>query len=895
MHSSRFRWVYCQLERLRHCLVSSVRLILDELPETLDETYARILGEISKENRDHAHRLLQCLTVAARPLRVEELAEVFAIDFTAEGTPKLNVDLRWEDQEEAILLACSSLVAVIDDPWHGSRIVQFSHFSVKEFLTSDRLAALQDVSYYHVLPERASRVMVQACLAVLLRLDYDSDRECMKSLPLANYAATHFGNHAESENVISPIRDGIDTLLDEEKPHFAAWVWARDLADYGWSGTTYPVPLNELPLYHVVRLGFIGLVQHLMSKRPQDVTANSRYSYRLLQRALVNGHEKVSQLLIPYCVDVNTRVDHRTLLHWASIPGWVDFGQQLIDRGADINARGANIIVRGADIVVRGAGFIIRGVGFEPRRIRINARWREDGTPLHVAAEHGHVNFARMLIELNADVCTVDSLNQTPLHVASSRGHWDVMQLLLDKRVDVDCRCKDRMTPLHYALRSWNPEAVRLLLESGANVCIRDKEGKTALHIASEWGNPDIMRLLLDQGAEVDAQDKSHSTPLHYASRSGEPEAVRLLLESGANVRTQNKEGKTTLHFASEWGNPDMIQLLLDQGLEVDPQDKSHSTPLHYALRSGEREAVRLLLESGANVHRRDKEGKTTLHFASEWGNLDIMRLLLDQGLEVDPQDRSHSTSLHYALRSGEREAVRLLLESGANVHTQDKQGKTTLHFASQWGSLDIIRLSLERGLEVDAQDKSHSTPLHYALWNRKPEAVRLLLESGANIRTRDKWGRTTLHFASQWGSLDIMRLSLERGLEVDVQDKSHLTPFHYALYGQPQAAQLLLESGANICAQDREGRTALHIASQGGNLEIMRSLLDQGLEADEQVSHTQFHCVMCHGAGNARLPNCRSNLAQVSTHGTRRTRQHYTLRHSGQVSTLCGYPWSQV
>ena len=75
--------MYCQLEALRHCLPPSLRGILEELPETLDETYARVLRDINKANREHACRLLQCLTVALRPLRVEELAEVLAIGFDA--------------------------------------------------------------------------------------------------------------------------------------------------------------------------------------------------------------------------------------------------------------------------------------------------------------------------------------------------------------------------------------------------------------------------------------------------------------------------------------------------------------------------------------------------------------------------------------------------------------------------------------------------------------------------------------------------------------------------------------------------------------------------------------------------------------------------------------------
>ena len=139
----RFRWVFCQLEVLQHCFPQSIRRSLDELPKSLDETYERVLNEIGTANRDLAHRLLQCLTVAIRPLRVKELAEILALDFDSDGTegaiPKLNQDWRWEDRQRAVLSACSSLITLIDDG--RSRVIQFSHFSVKEFLTSDRLSA----------------------------------------------------------------------------------------------------------------------------------------------------------------------------------------------------------------------------------------------------------------------------------------------------------------------------------------------------------------------------------------------------------------------------------------------------------------------------------------------------------------------------------------------------------------------------------------------------------------------------------------------------------------------------------------------------------------------------------------------------------------------------------
>ncbi|KAH9069495.1 hypothetical protein EDB83DRAFT_2188767, partial [Lactarius deliciosus] len=162
-----FRWVFCQLEVLRNCLPQNVQRVLRELPNTLDETYERILREIGKVNPDQAYRLLQCLTVATRPLRVDELAEVLALDFdrTEGGIPVLNSAWRWDDEQQGVLSTCSSLVIVIHNRYRKTHFVQFAHFSVKEFLTSDRLAKLAaDISRFHIRPEPAHTVIAQACL-----------------------------------------------------------------------------------------------------------------------------------------------------------------------------------------------------------------------------------------------------------------------------------------------------------------------------------------------------------------------------------------------------------------------------------------------------------------------------------------------------------------------------------------------------------------------------------------------------------------------------------------------------------------------------------------------------------------------------------------------------------
>ena len=207
-----------------------MRYTLDKLPESLDETYERVLREIKKPNRDHALRLLQCLVAATQPLRVEELAEVLAVDFnSADGIPKLKPNWRWEDQEQALLSLCSSLISIVhgdsnDHDHDNARVVQFSHFSVKEFLTSPRLAApIRDVSHYYVGLEPAHTIMAQACLSVLLRLDVRVDHDGIgNDSPLAKYAAEHWATHAQFKNVSSYLRQPMECLFDVDRPYFAS-------------------------------------------------------------------------------------------------------------------------------------------------------------------------------------------------------------------------------------------------------------------------------------------------------------------------------------------------------------------------------------------------------------------------------------------------------------------------------------------------------------------------------------------------------------------------------------------------------------------------------------------------------------------------------------------------
>jgi ankyrin repeat protein len=457
--------VYCQLEVLRHCFPSSVPRILEELPESLDETYERILREIRKPNQGHAHRLLQCLAVAVRPLEVKELAEVIAFDFNTKGIPKLNLGWRWEDQEEAVMSACSSLVMIVKDG--DSRVVQFSHFSVKEFLTADRLAEpIRDVSRYQIRLEAAHTILVRACLGVLLQLDDRIDRDSIEDFPLARYAAQYWVTHARIENVSSWIKDGMECLFDADKPHFATWLWIHNEDDQQGDLSMYtmcPEEPKAVPLYYAARFGFCDLAEHLIAKNPEHVNARGGGEMTPIHVAASEGHSNILSLLIKHGADVNGQGTYydNTPLHRASRNARLEAVQFLLKRGADIDARN-----------------------------------EFNRTALGEAAIEGHIEFARMLLERGAVIDARDIEGETPLCFAAFNAHIGAMRLLLEHGADVNVRNEDGETPLHFAVFNAHIGVVRLLLEHGADVNVRNEDGETPSELASMDGYQGIVELL---------------------------------------------------------------------------------------------------------------------------------------------------------------------------------------------------------------------------------------------------------------------------------------------------------------------------------------------------------------------------------------------------------------
>jgi cytohesin len=506
------------------------------------------------------------------------------------------------------------LIAIVESDEY--RVVQFSHFSVKEYLTSARLATSSgDISRYHIDPVPAHKILAQASMAVLLQSDdrvEDGGGENIS--PLTGYAAKHWVVHAHDQKVSSCIRKAMEYLFDVDKPYFAAWLKLYDIDTRASEGSTFywfahGRKSGATPLYYAARFGFQDLVEHLVACDPKQVNATGGYYVTPFVAALAAGHFHTAEFLYQKGAHPNIRgLNEATPLHSAAYYGDFEMVQILLKYKADVHARNA-----------------------------------KDKTPLDFILEGPYVgdpnsalslsNVTRLLLEHGADRAQ-EKDRSTALHFLAGAARFDVavIRVMLEGGVDVNARKDDDTTPLHEAAQNGRVEAMRVLLEHGADVNVRKNDDTTPLHQAAQNWVVEATRVLLEHGADVNARKNDDTTPLHQAAQNWSVEAMRVLLEHGADANARKNDDTTPLHEAAQNEGVELMRVLLEHGADVNARKNDGSTLLHVAAQYGMTDNTRELLKHGANVGAEDGCGRTASQVASEEGHYDIMTLFSEHG-----------------------------------------------------------------------------------------------------------------------------------------------------------------------------------------------------------------------------------------------------------------------
>ncbi|EMD65035.1 hypothetical protein COCSADRAFT_317254 [Bipolaris sorokiniana ND90Pr] len=279
IHGARgmFRWAVCQLDTLAQCRNRAMlRKSLTTLPKTLDQTYDRILAAINEQDRDFAMRILRWLTFSERPMSVEEIAEVVAIDVARELA--FDRDEVLEDPLE-VLNICSSLVTITTKEQDGTeriesaqRIITLAHYSVQEYLVSERIKQGQSKQYSMQAAECHNSI-TEDCLKYLLQFQQPISTHTLEKFALARYAAEFWSSHFRKiGDETSRVSRVAMSLMSTEQPAYLAWIQLYD-ADEPWQGSDFEKSFEiiPMPLYYAALLGW-RVRQRIMGsfiKRPR--------------------------------------------------------------------------------------------------------------------------------------------------------------------------------------------------------------------------------------------------------------------------------------------------------------------------------------------------------------------------------------------------------------------------------------------------------------------------------------------------------------------------------------------------------------------------------------------------------------------------------------------------
>lgn len=431
-------------------------------------------------------------------------------------------------------------------------------------------------------------------------------------------------------------------------------------------------------------------------------------------------------------------------------------------------------------------------------------------------------------------------------------------------------------SPVADAAERGDVETVVALLRQGADVNAAQGDGMTALHWAAMNGNAEMVDVLLYAGAATEATTRLGGyTALHLASRAGHAPAISALVSQGADPAIPTSTGAQALHLAASSGSVAAVSALLAGGAEVDAREGVYEqTPLMWATAKNRLPTMTALLDAGADVNARTKVVDYGRMAQLDGPDRAARQRILQARIEAQREARAQQEAT-LAEASGEAPAEEAPAEAPAETVVEEPpvEEAPAEEAAEEEEPAEDEEEAADEEEEADDAEEDEQAAAQRAL----AEARQQQAAGGGRQAAQDEddqqggnepeplgysdlvgkeGGLSALHYAARDGYHDAAQLLLDRGADLNVRSGDGTTPLLMAtINGNYDLAMRFLEDGADPTLESEDGATPLFATlnnrwapkalfpqptafkqQQTDYLEMMQSLIDHGADVNHRT-----------------------------------------------------------
>ncbi|VDM31660.1 unnamed protein product [Hydatigera taeniaeformis] len=317
-----------------------------------------------------------------------------------------------------------------------------------------------------------------------------------------------------------------------------------------------------------------------------------------------------------------------------------------------------------------------------------------------------------------------------------------------------------------------------------------------------------------DTNSTEESLSDSDLTPSHSYRSSpwAQPNALENLLKWGSRIEGED------LDTASANGSRSEIFASFCFSTIKDYSQVSRSellSAIMYVNQNRAGELFDLLVEQPDLVEMRDNRGNYLIHYAVSRGFLRIIDLLASRGADLNRPNSQGQTPLHLAILEQQAAALNHLILLGCNAELANNSGAKPIHLACELNDGESLKELLRSArIDINAPGEFGSTVVHCCCRKNSAECLQIVLGMGADILRADAIGKYPIHVAVASGSLECLKILLEYETAAKMGKQG--------VRGVDAEGAIKFIDTHLINLPDSEGETALHLAVNSGNIEMI-------------------------------------------------------------------------